>query len=181
MKKDFLLLFSLFFLFHNPVFSGPKEVDLFQAVESGNLLRVEEMITAGAQVNSTNLQDETPLMVAVRKGFEKIAFTLVKAGATEPECDYNEAVIRRKLQDRIFSCVAQRKKLLDAIELFQQEASWDNRLKTMTTLDLHQSRLMPYLHDQKFPRCPDNGQYIYDPAGETIFCTVHGELPKATW
>ena len=62
---------------------------LLQACSEGNLTVANTLITNGCNVNCTNFQRCTPLMISVRKSHEKIVKTLILAGAMVEMQDSN--------------------------------------------------------------------------------------------
>lgn len=67
--------------------------ELFEAAVTGDVKKVDELIHAGADVNTKDRWNETPLFPAVRNGHTEVVKTLLKAGAdqnvrNEPYGDY---------------------------------------------------------------------------------------------
>uniref|UniRef100_UPI00358EA935 ankyrin repeat and SOCS box protein 3 isoform X2 n=1 Tax=Myxine glutinosa TaxID=7769 RepID=UPI00358EA935 len=52
------------------------------AAQNGHVACVSELIRAGANLNCTNLQDETPLFLAVEQGSNDVVQTLIAGGAS---------------------------------------------------------------------------------------------------
>jgi ankyrin repeat protein len=60
----------------------PDTTPLFDAVESGNLENVQNLLKAGASIDQKNGHGNTPLMIAVSTmGLDRIAYCLIQAGA----------------------------------------------------------------------------------------------------
>jgi len=57
------------------------DVDLFHAIQSGDLARVEALIAAGADVNARSKNDGTPLMLASIMNYPEVVRALIAAGA----------------------------------------------------------------------------------------------------
>jgi ankyrin repeat protein len=55
--------------------------ELIIAVSSGDIKKVVELLSSGADVNVTNKNNETPLHLAAWKGYAEIASLLLKHGA----------------------------------------------------------------------------------------------------
>ena len=56
-------------------------MDIFEAAEKGNLMRVNELITAGVDVNKENNGGWTPISIAADKGYIDIVNALITVGA----------------------------------------------------------------------------------------------------
>jgi ankyrin repeat protein len=56
-------------------------MDIFEATEKGNLIRVNELITAGVDVNKENNGGWRPISIAVDKGYVDIVNALITVGA----------------------------------------------------------------------------------------------------
>jgi ankyrin repeat protein len=54
---------------------------LFDAVKSGNLLRVEQLLNAGSEVDPRDLANDTPLIAAARNGHVEVMKLLLSKGA----------------------------------------------------------------------------------------------------
>ena len=62
-------------------------MDIFQAAETGNVARIQELITAGVNVNQPDHDGSTPLYWAAVYGRQAVVQTLIAAGATINQTD----------------------------------------------------------------------------------------------
>ena len=63
------------------------EMELFDAVSTSNLPKVQMLITQGVNVNACDSDGKTPLMIAVKGKFRRIAEALIEAGAACYVCE----------------------------------------------------------------------------------------------
>ena len=77
----FALSFSLWFGMTMPAFGAIAKDDFFALVESGDIAEIEAAIQKGQDIEQENSYGETPLFIAVRRGYPEIVRLLLRASA----------------------------------------------------------------------------------------------------
>ena len=75
----FALSFSLWFGMTMPAFGAIAKDDFFALLESGDIAEIEAAIQKGQNIEQENSYGETPLFVAIRRGYPEIVRLLLRA------------------------------------------------------------------------------------------------------
>ena len=94
----FALSFSLWFGMTMPALGAMGTDDFFVLVESGDIRDIEAAIQKGQNIEQENSYGETPLFVAIRRGYSEIVRLLLRASANPGHrADKNMTVLHYSL------------------------------------------------------------------------------------
>ncbi|MDD2717764.1 MAG: hypothetical protein PHW04_17905 [Candidatus Wallbacteria bacterium] len=176
MKKTVVFLLILLCL---PVFAGPKENELFSAVDEDNYQKVKVAVLAGADLNARNSEGLTAVDLEVNKLKDKCLTSskildLFNAHGAAVSIGTKPATTSPAVE----LCLANMRTLESALEMVLMENT-DKILDPIDKSGFSLDFLKPWIPGNTIPTCPAYGMYFISgdrEKGYYLECSEHGTV-----